>query len=149
MRRAVAPLLGLALLLLPLAAIEPRTWLTLTVAGLAMGMLIFLVAAGLTLIFGLMDVLNFAHGALFSWGAYAGFSVAVLVNGYWGWASSGSVLANAGLLLLAVAGAVVVSCALGIALERVIVRPVYGQHLFQILITLGATIVLEELIRIA
>src|SRR6185295_3806698 len=120
-----------------------------TVAGLAMGMLIFLVAAGLTLIFGLMDVLNFAHGALFSWGAYAGFSVAVLVNGYWGWASSGSVLANAGLLLLAVAGAVVVSCALGIALERVIVRPVYGQHLFQILITLGATIVLEELIRIA
>ena len=89
MRRAVAPLLGLALLLLPLAAIEPRTWLTLTVAGLAMGMLIFLVAAGLTLIFGLMDVLNFAHGALFSWGAYAGFSVAVLVNGYWGWAPPG------------------------------------------------------------
>ena len=43
----------------------------------------------------------------------------------------------------------VVSCALGIVLERVIVRPVYGQHLFQILITLGATIVLEELIRIA
>jgi branched-chain amino acid transport system permease protein len=135
MRRAVPPLLGLALLLLPLAAIEPRTWLTLTVAGLAMGMLIFLVAAGLTLIFGLMDVLNFAHGALFSWGAYAGFSVAILVNGYWGWAASESVLANAGLLLL--------------ALERVIVRPVYGQHLFQILITLGATIVLEELIRIA
>jgi branched-chain amino acid transport system permease protein len=66
MKRAVPPLLGLALLLLPLAAIEPRTWLTLTVAGLAMGMLIFLVAAGLTLIFGLMDVLNFAHGALFS-----------------------------------------------------------------------------------
>ena len=149
MRRAVAPLLGLALLLLPLAAIEPRTWLTLTVAGLAIGMLIFLVAAGLTLIFGLMDVLNFAHGALFSWGAYAGFSVAILINGYWGWAASESVLANAGLLLLAVAGAVVVSCALGWAFERVIVRPVYGQHLFQILITLGATIVLEELIRIA
>ncbi|HSL52020.1 MAG TPA: branched-chain amino acid ABC transporter permease [Candidatus Deferrimicrobiaceae bacterium] len=149
MRRAVPPLLGLALLLLPLLAIEPRAWLTLTVAGLAMGMLVFLVAAGLTLIFGLMDVLNFAHGALFSWGAYAGFSVALLVNGRWGWADSPSVLANAGLLLLAVAGAVVVSAALGIVLERVIVRPVYGQHLFQILITLGATIVLEELIRIA
>ncbi len=149
MTRAVPPLLGLALLLLPLLAIEPRAWLTLTVAGLAMGMLVFLVAAGLTLIFGLMDVLNFAHGALFSWGAYAGFSVALLVNGRWGWADSPSVLANAGLLLLAVAGAVVVSSALGIVLERVIVRPVYGQHLFQILITLGATIVLEELIRIA
>jgi branched-chain amino acid transport system permease protein len=107
-------------------------------------MLVILVAAGLTLIFGLMDVLNFAHGALFSWGAYAGFSVALLVNGRWGWADSPSVLANAGLLLLAVAGAVAVSSALGIVLERVIVRPVYGQHLFQILITLGATIVLES-----
>jgi branched-chain amino acid transport system permease protein len=113
-----------------------------------MGMLIFLVAAGLTLIFGLMDVLNSAHGALFAWGAYAGFTVILLVNGRWGWAASPSVLANAGLLLLAVAGAAAVAFVLGIALERVIVRPVYGQHLFQILITLGATIVLEELIRI-
>ncbi|HEY7652360.1 MAG TPA: branched-chain amino acid ABC transporter permease [Methylomirabilota bacterium] len=150
MRRATPLLVGAALLLLlPLLAIEPRPWLTLTVAGLAMGMLIFLVASGLTLIFGLMDVLNFAHGALFSWGAYAGFSVALLVNGRWGLAASPSVLANAGLLLLAVVAAVAVSFALGVALERVIVRPVYGQHLFQILITLGATIVLEELIRIA
>jgi branched-chain amino acid transport system permease protein len=150
MKRAAPLLIGAALLLLlPLAAIEPRAWLTLTVAGLAMGMLIFLVASGLTLIFGLMDVLNFAHGALFSWGAYGGFSVAMLVNRQWGWAASPSVLANAGLFLLAVAAAVVVAFALGVALERVIVRPVYGQHLFQILITLGATIVLEELIRIA
>jgi branched-chain amino acid transport system permease protein len=150
MRRATPLLAGASLLLLlPLLAIEPRAWLTLTVAGLAMGTLIFLVASGLTLIFGLMDVLNFAHGALFSWGAYAGFSVALLVNGRWGWAASPSVLANAGLLLLAVTAAAVVSFALGVVLERVIVRPVYGQHLFQILITLGATIVLEELIRIA
>src|SRR5512146_3056086 len=148
-RRATPFLVGAALLLLlPLLGIEPRAWLTLTVAGLAMGMLIFLVAAGLTLIFGLMDVLNFAHGALFSWGAYAGFTVAVAVNGRWGWAASPSVWANAGLLLLAVAAAVAVAFALGIVLERVIVRPVYGKHMFQILITLGATIVLEELIRI-
>jgi branched-chain amino acid transport system permease protein len=150
MRRATPLLAGAALLLLvPLAVIEPRPWLTLTVAGLAMGMLIFLVAAGLTLIFGLMDVLNFAHGALFSWGAYAGFSVAVLADGRWGWAASPSLLANAALLLLALLAAVAVAFVLGVALERVIVRPVYGQHLFQILITLGATIVLEELIRIA
>ena len=64
MRRAAPLAAGAALLLLlPLLAIEPRAWLTLTLAGLAMGMLIFLVASGLTLIFGLMDVLNFAHGA--------------------------------------------------------------------------------------
>ena len=150
MRRILPLAVGAApLLLLPLGAIEPRAWLTLTVAGLAMGMLIFLVASGLTLIFGLMDVLNFAHGALFSWGAYAGFTVAVAINGRWGWAASPSIWLNAGLLLLAVAAAVAVAFILGVALERVIVRPVYGQHLFQILITLGATSVLEELIRVA
>src|SRR5260370_985941 len=150
MRGCLALAVGAALLLrLRLAAIEPRAWLTLTVAGLAMGMLIFLVASGLTLIFGLMDVLNFAHGALFSWGAYAGFTVAVAINGRWGWAASPSIWRNAGLLMLAVAAAVAVAFTLGVVLERVIVRPVYGQHLFQILITLGATIVLEELIRVA
>jgi branched-chain amino acid transport system permease protein len=142
-------LVALLFLLAPLAFIEPRAYLTLTIAGLAMGMLIFLVAAGLTLIFGLMDVLNFAHGALFSWGAYVGFSVVVLANRWWGWADSPSVAANALLLLLAVVAATAVAVGLGVVLERVIVRPVYGRHMFQILITLGATIVLEELIRIA
>ncbi|HKX02161.1 MAG TPA: branched-chain amino acid ABC transporter permease [Methylomirabilota bacterium] len=150
MRRAAPLLVGAALLLLlPLGAIEPRAWLTLTVAGLAMGMLIFLVASGLTLIFGLMDVLNFAHGTLFSWGAYAGFTVAVALDARRGWTAAPSVGLNALLLLLAVAAAVAVAFVLGVLLERVIVRPVYGQHLFQILITLGATIVLEEVIRVA
>jgi branched-chain amino acid transport system permease protein len=148
MKRAAPAVIVLALALLPLLGMEPRVYLTLTVAGLAMGMLIFLVASGLTLIFGLMDVLNFAHGALFSWGAYAGFSVVLLLNRYAGWVASPSVWLNALALLAAVAVAVLVAFALGVILERVIVRPVYGQHMFQILITLGATIVLEEMIRI-
>jgi branched-chain amino acid transport system permease protein len=148
MRARLPLLVVLALFLAPVGFMDPRTYLTLTVAGLAMGMLIFLVASGLTLIFGLMDVLNFAHGALFSWGAYAGFSAAVLLDGRWGWAASSSVAANALLLLAAIAVAAAATIVLGVLLERIIVRPVYGQHLFQILITLGATIVLEELIRI-
>ena len=148
MKRAAPALIVLALALLPLLGMEPRVYLTLTVAGLAMGMLIFLVASGLTLIFGLMDVLNFAHGALFSWGAYAGFSAVLLLNRHAGWIASPSVWLNALALLAAVAAAVLVALTLGVILERVIVRPVYGQHMFQILTTLGATIVLEELIRI-
>jgi branched-chain amino acid transport system permease protein len=147
-RRALPTVAVVALLLLPLAAIEPRTYLTLTVAGLAMGMLLFLVASGLTLIFGLMDVLNFAHGALFSWGAFVGFSAAVALDRRLGWASAPSLGANLGLFLAAIAAATLVAAALGLLLERVVVRPVYGQHLFQILITLGTTIVLEEVIRI-
>ena len=147
--RAFAPVLAAAtFLLLPLAFIEPNTYVTLTVGGLAMGMLIFLVASGLTLIFGLMDVLNFAHGALFSWGAYVGFSVVVALDQRWGWAASPSLALNLLLLLLAIVAATLVALVLGVILERVIVRPVYGKHMFQILITLGATIVLEEMLRI-
>ncbi|HYB43713.1 MAG TPA: branched-chain amino acid ABC transporter permease [Candidatus Methylomirabilis sp.] len=149
MKARLAPPIALALLLLPLAFMAGRTYLTLTVAGLATGMLIFLVASGLTLIFGLMDVLNFAHGALFSWGAYAAFTAAALLDARWGWAASPSLAANIAVLLAAIASAVLVTLVLGVLLERIIVRPVYGQHLFQILITLGAAIVLEELIRIA
>ena len=121
MRAAGLPLALAGLALLPLALIDASTYLTLTVAGLAMGMLIFLVASGLTLIFGLMDVLNFAHGALSSWGAYAGFTVVILLNGAWGWADSPSVAANAALLLAAIAAAMAVALGLGMVLERVIV----------------------------
>src|SRR3990172_3756014 len=133
MRRAAPILATAALFLLPLAFMDARTYVTLTVAGLAMGMLIFLVAAGLTLIFGLMDVLNFAHGALFSWGAYVGFSVVLGLNRWLGWAESPSVGLNVLLLLLAIGATMLVAVVLGILLERIIVRPVYGQHMFQIL----------------
>ena len=64
----------IALLALP-AIMDLPAWLTLTVAGLAMGMMIFLMASGLTLVFGLMDVLNFGHGAFISVGAFVGASV--------------------------------------------------------------------------
>ena len=56
------------LFLLPLLGIHVKTYLTLTIAGLAMGMLLFLISSGVSIIFGLMDVLNFAHGALFALG---------------------------------------------------------------------------------
>lgn len=148
MRRARAAVLALAGVLSPLLLMDLHTYLTLTVAGLAQGMLIFLVAAGLSLIFGLMDVLNFAHGALFSWGAYVGFTVLAALNAGWGWADTPSAALNALLVGLATAAAMAAALGLGVVLERVVVRPVYGQHLFQILITLGATIVIEELIRI-
>jgi branched-chain amino acid transport system permease protein len=149
MSRLAGVAVALGVLGVPLALIDVRTWTTLTVAGLAMGMLIFLVAAGLTLIFGLMDVLNFAHGALFSWGGYAGFTAAVLLDRWGGWAEAPSVGANLLVLAIALVVAIVATIVLGVLLERVIVRPVYGKHMFQILITLGATIVLEEVLRIA
>ena len=59
----------LAAAALPLIG-NPTTWVTLTIAALAMGMMIFVIASGLTLVFGLMDVLNFGHGAFIAVGAY-------------------------------------------------------------------------------
>jgi len=133
------------LFVLPLFTIEPKTYLTLTIAGLAMGMLLFLVASGVSIIFGLMDVLNFAHGALFAWGAYVGFTVFQLLMK---WVEADSVFKNVTVFFIAMAVSMVTVAVLGIILERVVVRRVYGNHLFQILITFGATIVLVELIRV-
>jgi len=137
---------GVAILfLLPLISIPGKTYLTLTIAGLAFGMLLFLIASGVSIIFGLMDVINFAHGALFAWGAYAGFTVFEFLMP---WVEADSILLNLAVFLIAIFAAILLVGLVGIILERVIIRRVYGQHLFQILITFGTTIVLVELIRV-
>ena len=71
----------LALVALP-AIGSPSTWLTLTVAGLAMGMIIFIIASGLTLVFGLMDVLNFGHGVFIALGAFVATTVLASMGTY-------------------------------------------------------------------
>ena len=120
-------------------------WLTLTVAGLAMGMMIFIMASGLTLVFGLMDVLNFGHGVFISIGAFA---VTLVVLPLATMVQADSVLLNIVVLLLCAVVAMVLTGALGWAFERVIVRPVYGQHLKQILVTMGGMIVAEQLMHV-
>ncbi len=131
----------------PLAFIDPTTYMVLSVAGLTMGMLLFLTSAGLTLVFGLMDVLNFAHGAFFAWGAYLGFSVFTLLDRA-GWISGESVFQNVTGTLLALLTAAAVGLVLGIILERVIIRRVYDSHLKQILITMGSSLVMAEIIKV-
>ena len=146
-RRDIAPLLlvpALMLAMLPLVGSFP-TWLTLTVAGLAMGMMIFIMASGLTLVFGLMSVLNFGHGAFVAVGA---FSATLVLLPMRGWLEMDSLMINLGVLALAVTLAMVVTGLLGWAFERIIVKPVYGQHLKQILITMGGMIVAEQLIHV-
>jgi len=145
--RDIAPVLlvpVLALSMLPLVGSFP-TWITLTVAGLAMGMMIFIMASGLTLVFGLMNVLNFGHGAFVSVGAFAATLVLLPMRG---WLEMDSLLINLGVLALAVTVAMLVTALLGWAFERVIIMPVYGQHLKQILITMGGMIVAEQLINV-
>jgi branched-chain amino acid transport system permease protein len=133
------------LLIIPAFFIQFNIYITLTIAGFAMGMLIFLIASGLSIIFGLMDVLNFAHGALFAWGAYIGFTILKKCSVL---AEANSIISNISVLTLSIAGAVFFVAIIGIIMEKVLIRKVYGSHLFQILITFGATIVLVELIRV-
>lgn len=145
-RRDILPLLlvpALALAVLPFVSLP--TWVTLTVAGLAMGMMFFIMASGLTLVFGLMSVLNFGHGAFVSVGA---FSATLVLLPMRGWLEADSLLANLGALGLAVLLAMLVTALLGWAFERVVIMPVYGQHLKQILVTMGGMIVSEQLIDV-
>lgn len=121
------------------------SWLTLTVSGLAMGMMIFVIASGMTLIFGLMDVINFGHGAFISFGAFVGVSVLLMLSSLTG---APSLMLNLLALIAAVIGAMLVTGGLGWAFERVIVRPVYGAHLKQILVTMGGLIVAEQMIYV-
>ena len=147
MNKDYAPLLlvpALVLAMLPLVGSVP-TWLTLTVAGLAMGMMIFIMSSGLTLVFGLMDVLNFGHGAFVSVGAFAATLVLVPMRG---WLEADSLGMNLAALGLAIVLAMAITALLGWAFERVIVMPVYGQHLKQILVTMGGMIVVEQLLNV-
>jgi len=146
-KRDIVPLLlipALAVAALPLVS-SPSSWVTLTVAGLAMGLMIFVMASGLTLTFGLMDVLNFGHGAFIAVGAFVAASVMLALGP---WMAANSFWLNMAAVGPAVLAAVMVSGALGFVFERVIVRPVYGQHLKQILVTTGGLIVAEQLLKV-
>ena len=94
------------------------------------GLLLFLLASGLTLIFGIMGVINLAHGSFYMVGAYLA---------YW--------LANAtGSLWLAIPIAILIAFAIGLLLETTIIRRLYKRdHLYQVLLTFGLILVFEEL----
>jgi len=139
---ALVPLL--AAVVYPLIG-SGSTWLTLTVAGLAMGLIIFVIASGLTLVFGLMDVLNFGHGLFIALGAFVATSVMGSMSD---WTQSDELWRNLVAVFPAMLVAMAVAGAVGLAFERFIVRPVYGQHLKQILITMGGMIIGEELIKV-
>ncbi|MTI17508.1 branched-chain amino acid ABC transporter permease [Rhodobacteraceae bacterium RKSG542] len=121
----------------------PASWVTLTIAGLSMGMMIFLMASGLSLVFGLMDVLNFGHSAFVSFGAFIAASVLTWSAG---WLTSDSIALNVLALMLAIMAAISFGLLAGWFFEVVIIKPVYHDHLRQILITMGALIISEQLI---
>jgi branched-chain amino acid transport system permease protein len=101
--------------------------------GLSTASIYVLVSLGLTMIFGMMNVLNFTHGVLYALGAYFGYLFATLTGNFW----------------LALAAAPVCVGLIGIGIERVAIRPLAERrHLIQFLATYGVALVIEQAIRI-
>jgi branched-chain amino acid transport system permease protein len=97
--------------------------------GVQYGLLLFLVASGLTLIFGIMGIINLAHGSFYMLGAYLAFAFAELSGSLW----------------LAILIAVPLTVAVGLVLEFLLFRLLYRRdHLYQVLLTYGLILVFEE-----
>jgi len=109
-------------------------------SGLTAGMLLFLAAVGLTLVFGVLDVLNFAHGSLYMLGAYVTFFM-VGEGGFLG--------GMPGEFWIAAFLAAIIVAIFGALLERFIIRPIYGQdHVFQLLLTFGLVLLIDNGARV-
>jgi branched-chain amino acid transport system permease protein len=104
-------------------------WIIQTLNALSFAMLLFLLCAGLSLIFGLMNILNLAHGSCYLIGAYVAFSVDNWSNNFFLGLVSGA----------AAAGAV------GFVLQRFLLRRVYGRRLLQVLLTFGCMFIIGDL----
>jgi len=104
-------------------------WIIQTLNSLALGGLLFLLAAGFSLIFGLMRIANLTHGSLYMLGAYVGISVLKYVPNLW---------------LAAIIGGVIIAVFGGLV-ERLILRPLAGNALGQVLVTLGISFIIADL----
>lgn len=104
--------------------------------GLSLGSVLVLAAIGLAISFGVMGVINMAHGELIMIGAYTTYVLQLLMPNHIGWA-----------LVLAVPAAFCVSGLVGVAIERGIVRFLYGRPLETLLATFGLSLVLQQLVR--
>jgi branched-chain amino acid transport system permease protein len=104
--------------------------------GVTLGMVYVLLAAGLSVIFGVMDVINFSHGELFALGAYFALSIIVPLG------------AGAGFWVALVVAPLLVGV-IGAGIERLTIRPLYGRNpLYHILLTFGLVLVINDLIRL-
>jgi branched-chain amino acid transport system permease protein len=113
------------------------TFVLLTVTALGLGAMYFLIASGLSLIYGLMGVLNFAHGAFLTVGAYASWYAQGKLGAIGSVALRFVVAAAIGLLV----GAIV-----AVLVELVLIRPLYRRHIEQVLVTVGLALALTALV---
>jgi branched-chain amino acid transport system permease protein len=113
-------------------------------SGLFQGMLLFLVASGLSIIFGLMDILNLAQGTYFMLGAYVAYDI----QHPGGLVDLTSAIPDPNVRFpISVLGAIVVGAVMGVVLERGLLRWLYARPVFQLVLTFGVALVLSEAIK--
>ena len=116
------------------------TWIGHLFTGLSTASILLLAALGLAITFGLLGVINMAHGELIMIGAYATYMVQNLFQAYFpsmtGW-----------YLVAAIPVAFLVSAIIGMIIERIIIRPLYGRELETLLATFGVSLILMQLVR--
>jgi len=112
------------------------TVVLLTITGLGLGAMYFLIASGLSLIYGLMGVLNFAHGAFLTVGSYATWYAESKLGG----------IHVAPRFLLAALVGLVVGTIFAALVELVLIRPLYGRHIEQVLVTVGLGLCVTALV---
>ncbi len=110
---------------------EITTLVTQLLTGLAYGMLLFMISVGLSVIFGLMNVVNLAHGAFYVLGAYIAFSLMELNLGFW---------------VAVVVGTISVAI-LGVVVEKLLLSRSYGNELNEVLLTFGIAFILADVVR--
>lgn len=119
--------------------------------GLAFSMLLFLMVSGFYLIFGLADVINFAHGAFFMLGGFVGFELYLIFEKFlldFGILNSNLFLLSFIAFILTMIGTVIILGTLGGVIEITTIRKLYGQPLGQILLTVGFSFIIVELVDI-
>lgn len=129
---------ALVILVVNMLAFQPGTVLVVLLSGLYQGMLFFLVASGMSIVFGLLDVLNLAQGSFFMLGAYSGFAI-------YGSLPEGTPIEAR--FLAALIGATIVGTVLGLGTEFFLLRPLYARPVFQIVLTFGLSTAIEQVIR--
>ena len=115
-----------------------ETFVLLTITGLGLGAMYFLIASGLSLIYGLMGVLNFAHGSFLTLGAYGAWWFDRYVDGIGSLTLRFLIDTLVGLAIGALVAALV---------ELVLIRPLYQRHIEQVLVTVGLTLVITALVQ--
>ena len=134
----LSALFVLGLLVVNFLLFSPGTVAVVLLSGLYQGMLFFLVAAGLSIVFGLLDVLNLAQGSFFMLGAYSGFAIYAALP-------EGTPLTVR--FVTALVGAAVFGGLLGALVETVLLRPLYVRPVYQIVLTFGLALALDEVVR--